>query len=298
MEGQNAFAHSHDDEFGIGYRAADAILAHPLFPEARNVYLQAVLSLYGDDQFLNKLLLEAARQIVSGGLICLLAAWNQDDRSTWPTLANLKRILRPFGQSSDRRIEQLVSRLITVGFLDQKLSEHDSRVRLLIPSSLMLIHDEDWLLAHYRPLALLYPDDNHVRPLNRDRAFQLAQRRVAFGFIPRSAVVLLSNPAILLFAKRDAGFLVLAQIAIDTLAERKTTFDALSRRFAISRTHVRQLLRDAQDRGLVRLAARGGQDLTLLEPMWGALDRFVAEGMSGHDLTGRVACRSLSDVGL
>jgi predicted DNA binding protein len=39
---------------------------------------------------------------------------------------------------------------------------------------------------------------------------------------------------------------VLAQIAIDALEDRQTSFDTLARRFAISRTHVRQLLRDAQ----------------------------------------------------
>lgn len=216
------------------------------------------------------------------------------DRSTWPTLANLKRLLRPFGQSSDRRIEHLVSRLTSVGFLDQALSDQDARVRLLIPSEQMLAHDQNWLVAHYRPLALLYPDDDHSRPLNRDRAFQLAQRRVSFAFIPRSAMVLLSNPAILLFGKRDAGFLVLAQIAIDALEDRQTSFDTLARRFAISRTHVRQLLRDAQAQGLLNLDGKGGQRITLLDPLWRALDRFVADGMSGHDLTGRVAGRALT----
>jgi hypothetical protein len=294
MNSGDAFVFSHDAEFHVTYRSSQAILVHPHFARARSTYLRAMLSLYGDDAFLNKLLLEAARQVVFGALICLLAAWDEADHATWPTLANLKRTLRPFGQSSDRKIEQLVSRLISVGFLTQKLSDIDGRVRLLIPTDAMLRHDEEWLIAHYRPLALLYPDDPHHLPLARDRGFQLAQRRVSFAFIPRSAIVLMSNPDILLFATRDAGFLVLAQIALDAQEGCNTSFDALSRRFAISRTHVRQLLRDAQDRGLVTLSGRGGQRITLLSPMWRALDRFIADGMSGHDLTGAAARAALA----
>lgn len=287
------FALAEDSEFGIPFRTAQAILAHPRFPEARTMYLRGVLNLYGDDPFLNKLLLESARQIVFGATICLMAAHRADDRSTWPTLANLKRVLRPFGQSSDRRIEQLVARLISVGYLTQSPIEHDGRVRLILPSDLMLRHDEDWLIAHYVPLALLYPGDQYHLPLARDRSFQMAQRKVSFDFIPRSAMVLMSNPDIMLFGSRDAGFLVLAQILLDAGNQSRTSFEDLARRFAVSRTHVRQLLRDAQDRQLLRLAGRGGQEIILLPALWNAVDRFVADGMSGHDLTGSVARRAI-----
>ena len=286
-----------DAQFGVCYRPAEAILSHPRFAEGRSLYLRGVLDLYGDDPFLNKLLLEGARQIVFGGAICLLAAYREEDRATWPTLANLKRLLRPFGLSSDRRIEQLVARLVSVGYLTRERVAGDGRARLLIPSELLLRHDEDWLIAHYRPLALLYPGKDHALPLARDRAFLLAQRRVSFAFIPRSAMVLMSNPDILLFATRDAGFLVLAQLVLDAEAGTRTSFDLLARRFVISRTHVRQLLRDAEQRGLLRLSGRGGRDVVLLPALWRALDRFVAYGMSGHDLTGAAARKAMQTQG-
>ena len=105
--------------------------------------------------------------------------------------------------------------------------------------------------------------------------------------------MLLGNPAILLFATRDAGFLVLAQLVLDSEDGRPTSFEGLSRRFAISRTHVRHMLRDAQAMGLLTLSGRGGQAITLMPAMWAALDKFVAEGMSGHDLTGAAARAAL-----
>ena len=81
--------------------------------------------------------------------------------------------------------------------------------------------------------------------------------------------MLLGNPAILLFATRDAGFLVLAQLVLDSEDGRPTSFEGLSRRFAISRTHVRKMLRDAQAMGLLMLSGRGGQAITLMPAMLG-----------------------------
>ncbi|WP_157215856.1 hypothetical protein [Flavisphingomonas formosensis] len=282
-----------DPEFGVPYITAETIRAHPRFAEARSLYLQNLLTLYGDDPFLNKLLLEAARTVVFGGIICLVAAQDPADRTTWPTLANVKRLLEPFRMSSPRRIEQIVSRLIAVGYVVQRSAPNDARVRLLAPTMPMLRHDQDWLAAYYQPLALLYPGALYERPLARDRAFQFAQRRAAFAFNPRSAQVLVGNPDMMLFAGRDAGALILAQVVQDAQHGRNSSFDAIGRRFAVSRTHVRLLLQDAAARGLMRLHGRGGQQVDLLPPLWSMLDRFVSDGMSAHDLTAAVARRAL-----
>src|SRR3546814_3642440 len=58
---RGGIAKAHDLHFGVDYWPAETILSHPDFPEARRVYLDRVLALYGDDIFLNKLLMEAAR---------------------------------------------------------------------------------------------------------------------------------------------------------------------------------------------------------------------------------------------
>src|SRR3546814_6834383 len=68
-------------------------------------------------------------------------------------------------------------------------------------------------------------------------------------------MVLLRNPDIMLFLARDAGILVLVELAKE-MADRGTpTVDLslarLGRRFAVSRTHVRQLLAAAETQELV-----------------------------------------------
>jgi DNA-binding FadR family transcriptional regulator len=55
-------------------------------------------------------------------------------------------------------------------------------------------------------------------------------------------------------------------------------------RIGVSRTHVRKLLNEAQDRGLVRLT-RGASQLVEPKPaLVKAFDRFLANSMAGHDL--------------
>jgi DNA-binding FadR family transcriptional regulator len=67
----------------------------------------------------------------------------------------------------------------------------------------------------------------------------------------------------------------------------------LGRRFGVSRTHVRELLRDAQDASLVTLA---DGVVKLSAELLSAFDRFMANGMSGHDLIFRQAMSMLAEA--
>src|SRR5262249_9759141 len=67
-------------------------------------------------------------------------------------------------------------------------------------------------------------------------------------------------------------------------------------RFGVSRTHVRKLLRSAEELGLVKLQARGGHRVEILPRMWSAWDRGMAAGMSFHDMLYVAASRAYADV--
>src|SRR3546814_19238532 len=100
-------------------------------------------------------------------------------------------------------------------------------------------------------------------------------------------MVLLRNPDIMLFLARDAGILVLVELAKE-MADRGTpTVDLslarLGRRFAVSRTHVRQLLAAADTQELVvidKARRRTNMHPRLLE----SLARFISAGMSNQHL--------------
>lgn len=288
---------AYDQQFGVKYRPAEAILRHPRFPQARATYVDSVMTLYGEDAFLNKLLMEAVRIVIFSVAICLDAAYREEDRGTWPTVANLKKALAMFGLASPRRIEQVTARLVQTGFLESRVSPIDRRARLLVPTARMIDHDCQWLMAHYAPLAEMFGPDDFALPLSGDLRFQQVQRRVATDFFPQSAAVLLRNPDMMLFLARDAGVFVLVSLVQDSL-ERGTTevplsLSTLGTRFGVSRTHVRQLLGTASEQGLVTIDP-SRRTIGLSPRLLASLDRFIADSMSNHDLTGAAARKELA----
>ncbi|MFN3932530.1 MAG: hypothetical protein ACK4JY_12345 [Brevundimonas sp.] len=298
MEASNGLdAKARHPRFDVPYRSAASILAHPDFPLARATYIRDVLALYGHDPAINKLLVVAARMVLFFVVICLDANYRVEDRSTWPTVGRLKAALATFGLASSRRIDQIVGRLIQTGFIESAPSPVDGRVRLLRPTARTLEHDQDWLIAHYRPLACLFGEADYRLPLNRDVVFQQTQRRVATGFLEESAHVLMRNPGIMLFFSREAGILVVMELVQASLLEGSATIPlslaGLGERRGVSRTHVRQLLADAEAHGLVDLDVASRQ-ITLAPTLLASLDQFIAEGMSNHDLTHALAISQMS----
>jgi DNA-binding FadR family transcriptional regulator len=65
-------------------------------------------------------------------------------------------------------------------------------------------------------------------------------------------------------------------------------------RFGVSRTHVRKLLVAAEERGLVKLHARGGRRLEILPRLWSSHDRGITGGMYLHDILYVAAIRRMA----
>jgi len=57
----------------------------------------------------------------------------------------------------------------------------------------------------------------------------------------------------------------------------RLSYTDLGARFGVSRTHVRTLLQDAEQAGLVSLPGRGGRFVELKPAILQAFDRFVRE---------------------
>jgi len=286
--------------FAGTHHSPEEILAHPRFAAARMAFVEAVLDLYEGDAFLNRMLVEAGRQITFNMIVSLHFAHDVADPATWPTMRLLKERMAVFGVSSPRRIEDLVARLVRFGFLAQLPSRRDRRVRILTPTAKMLALDQDWLSSQYAPLQAMFPDPGYSQVIGRDPAFQRAQRLVALGFSARAVDILAGNPDMMLFLNRDAGVMILIKLvhlaaaaAADAAngdnAANGLSYADIGARFGVSRTHVRTILQDAAKAGLVGLSGRGGALVELKPAVLQAFDRFVAASMSGHDLLFRIA---------
>jgi DNA-binding transcriptional ArsR family regulator len=268
----------------------EEILGNPRFPDARKLYLDRFLGVYGHDPFLVRLLIETGRFLVYHLAVVLDAGQDPDRRETGFTVGRLKQQIAASGLgASARQVDHLVARLREVGFLDVVPSDKDRRLRILKPTEKMLEHDRDWLAAHYAPLTLLCPQNDYGPVMRRDPAFQVLHRRAAMAFWPLGMKLLASVPDMMLFFYRAGGHMVLAALLQSALADPDRPHTAvpyadIGDRFGVSRTHVRQLLVAAQDAGLVNLKARGGHRVEILPRLWTSYDRSIAGGMFAHDL--------------
>ena len=268
----------------------DEVLQHPRFGEARKLYLDRFLGVYGDDPFLVRLLIETGRFLVFHLAVILDAGHDPADRATWFTVGRLKQHMAAFGLgTSERQVDHLVSRLRAVGFLDVQQPDADRRVRILKPTPAMLAHDRDWLAAHHAPLTVLCPHNDYGPVMRRDPAFQLVQRRTSLAFAPVGLKLLMAEPDMMLFFNRAAGHMVLAALLHAALSDPgnpqpAVPYGDVGDRFGVSRTHVRELLTAAEQLGLVKLQARGGHRVEILPRLWSSYDRAIAGGIFLHDL--------------
>jgi hypothetical protein len=284
----------------VPHLSIDAILSHPRLPQARRVYVERHLALYGRDPFLTRLLVESGRFLVHKVALVLDAAQDPSRRETWLTLGRLKREMAMFGLTSARQIDYLVARLRAVEFLDSVVPEGDRRLRVLKPTEQMLAHDREWLLTLLAPLSVLSPHIDYGLSSRSDPALQVALGRMGLRVLPLSAKLLAANPDMLLFFNRAAGFMVITALVHAAMQDpdrphAPVPFGEVGDRFGVSRTHVRSLMAAAQRAKLVRVRARGGHFVEILPRLWACYDRGMATGLFLQDLVHAVVTGRRSD---
>lgn len=273
---------------GAPHLSYDEIVGHPRLAEARKLYVDRFLTLYGNDPFHARLLVETGRFLVFHMAVILDAAQDPERRETWFTVGRLKREMAVFGFASDRQIDDLVKRLCAVGYMSAIPAETDRRVRRLKPTEKMLAHDRAWLAAHYAPLTVVSRYDDYQPVMRQDSTYHIEHRRAAIDFVPYSGKLLALAPELLLFFNHAAGHMVSNSLLQAAMASPDGSaaipYGDIGERVGISRTHVRQILLEAQSAGLVRLDGRGGHRVEILPKLWNSYDRGLAAGMFSHDM--------------
>jgi hypothetical protein len=276
------------------YLTAADILSHPRFPEARLAYVDAVLALYEGNPQLIELMRDAGRIMTYGIILCLWGAYAEEHRATWPTINRLKAELAAFDVISARQVDEVLGRLLSVGFVTLVAPLSDLRARLVLPTDKLIEHDLRWTRAHYMPLGVLYGEEAYALPLAMDRPFQRAQKTAALPLLPYIADnVMRQNKPVMRILQRAVGMLALMKL-VQMMARRclnEASYSAVGNSFGVSRTHVRDVLTHAQEHGDILLEGRGR--FRLMPTLLRSFDRIVADGMSVNDRTHRTALRSL-----
>jgi hypothetical protein len=279
------------------FHTAESLRAHPRFQAAVACLVDEIAALYMKDRRLRGLI-EYDRAVCFMLIVCLDAAQRMDQPESWLTLARLESILPVTRIEGGRRITELVATMRRDGFLRGVPAPHDRRVRLLMATEKMLAADREWLAAFHAPLALLFGDEGYGRAVRQDPAYQHAYRIASLKTLPLADRIVGGNPAMDYFIRENVGtrvLMVLMQIARDDpqLHAGPGFFSLAASRSAVSRTHVRNLMRGAAARGLVELSAHPGDYVAVLPSLLDGLERWVAESLAGVDMVYQLALQEL-----
>ncbi|TPQ39732.1 hypothetical protein C2U70_06770 [Bradyrhizobium guangdongense] len=264
------------------------IIGHPRLADARRHYVDRFLAVYDGDPFLVRLLIESGRFSLYVLALVIEAAQDPLRRETWLTIGALKKWLAMTGTASDRHVDHLVARLCAAGFMTARTSESDRRVRLLSLTDKARAHDRAWLAAHYAPLSVLYPEHDYRPVLAPSAEFQVLHRRTAMTYATFGMRLFFSEPDMLLFLNHAAGYPILAALLQAAMRADDThpavRYSDVGDRFGVSGAQVRKLLVAAEERGLVKLHARGGRKVEITPKLWASHDRGICGGMYFHDV--------------
>jgi len=278
------------------YLTPEHILHDPNFAHARDSYIDAVLDLYECKPPLIELMLDGGRIMVYAAVMALWGGYREEDPASVPTISRLKKTVGLFEVASPRQMDLIIARFVQVGHIQIKPSPADLRMRIAVPTQALIEHDRLFIKAHYAALGELLGRDAYQLPLAGDLAFLKAMRGAWIATLERMAKeIFLASPSILRFYAASAGMLMLMKLgriqAQSASPWITIDFADFGRRFCVSRTHVRTLLKTAAANGDVEIDANG--NLRLLPELVEALDRNIAVRMSLLDRAHSTALQDL-----
>ena len=145
-------------------------------------------------------------------IMCLYARYDEADRATWPTLRLVADSMAEHRLASASRVQDLVSRLVKTGYVEQRPAPQDRRVRILMPTKKMIAQDQDFLVSHHLPLEILFPDPGYARIMTRDPALSIEAASGVAGLVRAWRADTGGNPIMMLFQGRDAGVMILIKM--------------------------------------------------------------------------------------
>lgn len=267
----------------IAARSAQ-LLAHPNFAEARRIMVNRYLALYSDTPALNKLLIDGTKHVIIMFAICLAARQREDEPATWLTISKLQEVVSTYQVGSPGLVEAIVARMIDSGLMESVPAPVDRRKKLLVPTEALIAHDLDMLAALAAPCVVLGEHPAYAMALARDRRMQRAHRVVSVDAFGEALQMLMKHPEMMMIFHRDSGYMVLLSLLQSAQASRSGTLSSVpyqdvADRFGVSRSHVRNLVEDAEQAGLMRVDGPGGSGVELLPQLMETHDRYFADCM-------------------
>ncbi|MDQ7251618.1 hypothetical protein [Dongia sedimenti] len=245
------------DSFPLETRlSADAMAAHPLFPDIVAGYTGRLLASRRGDRLLSKILGQRERELL--GFLLLCQHYEYLEGGAPPTLARL--VAAEIG--SPRRVAAFVAVLRVSGMLRSRASAEDRRTRILEPTPRLIALHRDWTRAACRQFDRLLEHPVLEAFLDAEPRFhRLACLLGAPEVFAKDSYWVSRYPLIAFFNVRRAGPFISASLAqayctawqagAAPPATIALPYGRLSRRLGVSRSHIFNAFSDAERAGLL-----------------------------------------------
>jgi hypothetical protein len=268
----------------ISAEAVAALVARPRFAEAVRSTATTFVELYQGNRLLNTLLNDRGRLVISYFALYLHYSYRAEDPLSGLTVSRVKELCVEQKLCSGGRAEAILMVMRLFGYLEQAPSSTDRRVRRLIPTERLIGQLRERWRRLFAAMAMVMPEGPQgLTALEHPEFTPAFVRRLADYF--RGGVRLVDHsPGLETFVDRNAGIIVLMSLllsgdAADTFPPTRpvpVSISALSKRFGVSRVHVRKLLRDVAALGWTVPTNADDGRVILQQPLHQAMMNFIA----------------------
>jgi hypothetical protein len=283
------------------WRRILALRDQPGFLRGLFRYAELMPPYFSDNVNLNKVVTEAWRFHMLVFALHLYDSRDPNDPSSGLTFANLTRLCAEQKIASRGRVFAILGIMQLAGYLRRRRSTSDSRIVQLEPSPVFIGIVEGW---NQRILQIIDAiDDTEALAVAH-----LAHRRFGWEMREHGAQTILAGwkildpfPETAHFVYSDGGWMLLLSCVADALrasggreiAPVCVDLGTFGKRFGVSRSHLRRLLEQAHNKGLLDAPPRNGQHIALAPHLVASFLTCMASELGNYRLWALAAKREL-----
>ena len=259
-----------------------ATRAHPELSRSVASFAASMIDIYSGHALLNKVLCDRGRILVGLFVLYLDVLPLPGTQECGASLSAVQTLCSRTGVCSRGRAASVLAALRFGGYIAPRADPKDHRRRILVPAhKLIAAHQLHWV-RQFEAMVPVFPNAALVPARLNGHGFRTAFLHELGAHFFAGFRVLDHAPILAELAESNAGLLTLSSFALPVLAgvarpgEAVTiSISALSRRFCVSRGHIRNMLVVSQRAGLLD-HTRGSDTLVVLPPLVEALIQFYA----------------------
>jgi len=268
----------------VSAAAIAELRAHPGFPDAIRTLGGGMLALYRGNRLLNMLINDRGRMVIGYLALYLREGGAPDGRGTGFGVGQLKALCAAAGLASPGRTAAMLALMRMSGYIASASAAEDKRRHILVPTEKLRATHRDRWESVAAALREVRPDAAAAINLD-DPEFVAAYVRITADHFLAGFRMVEVAPDMELFIERNGGLMVLFSILLagksdDTVPPKQpvaVSISAIANRFGVSRVHVRTLLRDAEEAGLIRREDAG--HVVVLPRLAEAAEIFLATAL-------------------